>query len=597
MFSFRNVVSGIKDISLDLIRLSTEIKKVMKFILVLTILFELIKVLPPIIFKSIIDWMVEFNPSGPVSFKFIIVLVCGYFASLLVMTLIEVIGKSIIYNRISNVEYDLTLRSFKKLLSLDLEYHEKFNTGTSVNKILKGVYRVIELLFNVSEQMIPSIIQTLITLAILFYFNWIIGLSFLLFVPIFVLVLVYGSMKTQEIREQYHEVYEKFAGVVNQSMSNIRTVKDFNNESKELKKSEKILDKFLSLLRVRVKIGHRNMLHEDVIINSARFLTLGLSVWLMMDLSLTAGGLVLVMTLTEKAYLNLARLSRAFYRMQDATPSIARFKQLFKAPVHVIDKHDSVKEIKNGRIEFKNVSFKYGKNVYALKNISFNILPKTITAFVGRSGSGKSTLVKLLLRHFDVTAGMIKIDDCILRDYSLGNLRKSIAVVSQDVELFNETIKDNISYGVEKASDSDIIKAAKLAHAHEFIMKFPKGYNTLVGERGVKLSGGQKQRIAIARALLRKPRIMIFDEATSSLDSESEKFIHEAIFSLAGKVTLIIIAHRFSTIEHADNIILLENGKVKEIGTHKELLARKGIFAKLRKLQELGDMIPDRHKD
>ena len=192
-----------------------------------------------------------------------------------------------------------------------------------------------------------------------------------------------------------------------------------------------------------------------------------------------------------------------------------------------------------------------------------------------------------MLRHFDTTSGKIFIDNNNIKDYSLKNLRKDIAIVSQDVELFNESIYENIAYGVENAKKADIIKVAKLAHAHEFILQFEKGYDSIVGERGIKLSGGQKQRIAIARALLRKPKIMVFDEATSSLDAESEKYIHKSIFNLIGNITLIIIAHRFATIEHADKIILLENGNVAEIGTHKELMKKKGIFAKLRKLQEL----------
>jgi len=222
--------------------------------------------------------------------------------------------------------------------------------------------------------------------------------------------------------------------------------------------------------------------------------------------------------------------------------------------------------------------------------VSFEVPERSVAAFVGRSGAGKSTVMKLLLRHADVSGGKILIDGTPINEYSFENLRAGISIVSQDVELFNDTIAGNIAYGALNASKAEIVRASKLAHAHEFIVKFPQGYDTMVGERGVKLSGGQKQRIAIARALVTNPKILIFDEATSSLDSESERYIHKSIVNLSGKLTLLIIAHRFSTIEHADKIILLEDGKVAEVGSHKELMAKKGIFARLRKLQELGEV-------
>jgi ABC-type multidrug transport system fused ATPase/permease subunit len=222
-----------------------------------------------------------------------------------------------------------------------------------------------------------------------------------------------------------------------------------------------------------------------------------------------------------------------------------------------------------------------------LRDVSFTVRPKTTAALVGRSGSGKSTVVKLLLRQSDPKSGHVLVDETPVSGYSLKELRSKIAVVSQDVELFNESVAANIAYGAPKASRAAVIKAAKMAHAHDFIMALPKKYDTVIGERGVKLSGGQKQRLAIARALLRDPKVLILDEATSSLDAESEARIHDAITGLSGKITLIIIAHRFSTIERADHVILLERGRVAESGTHEELLRKEGIFAKLRRLQKL----------
>lgn len=556
----------------------------------MTLLFELVKVLPPVIFKWVIDAVVIFDPAKPFSLNVLEWLILGYFGSLIVMTVVEMVTKQVTYNRITRIEYDLTSRAMEKLLKLDLEYHVRQNTGTSINKVMGGVQRVKDLLYLICEQLVPSVLQSGITLAILFYAHWLIGISFVIFVPLFIIILLRGSVRTQPLREAYHKEHELLAGVVTQSVANIRTVKDFDAEGAELEQTRGVLARYVDLINRRTRQGLRSMLWEDIIINVARFVTLALSVWLLTRGQLTAGSLVLVMTLSEKAYLNLARLSRAYYRMQDSGPSIERLKRINEEPIVVKDNPQAPHKIVNGRVVFEGVSFRYGGSGDALKNVSFEVPERSVAAFVGRSGAGKSTVMKLLLRHADVSGGKILIDGTPINEYSFENLRAGISIVSQDVELFNDTIAGNIAYGALNASKAEIVRASKLAHAHEFIVKFPQGYDTMVGERGVKLSGGQKQRIAIARALVTNPKILIFDEATSSLDSESERYIHKSIVNLSGKLTLLIIAHRFSTIEHADKIILLEDGKVAEVGSHKELMAKKGIFARLRKLQELGEV-------
>jgi len=578
----------VKNLVRDFFRLTPEIGKLLKKIALFSFVFELVKLVPPLIFAYLIDALVSFE-SQQVSLELLAAMVGGYFAGLFTLTILDIVTRNAWNKQIVNVEIDLTLKAVKKLLYLDINYHENNDTGANISKVVRGAYKIFELIFRTGEQLIPSTFQSIFTVCFLFYISPIIGLSYLLVVPFFTYLLLHNAKKTDIYRKKYHAYYDRFAAVVAQSMSNIRTVQDFYNQEKELKKSHALLKKYDDNWQLRTKFGLRGLFLEDLTINLARFLTLALSVWLMVESHISAGELVLIMTLTERAYLNLARLGRVYYQMQDATPTIARFNAIQDRKIKVQDK-PSTSQVTKGSIAFNNVSFSYAKGEPALKNISFTLEPKSVTAFVGRSGSGKSTAIKLLLRHFDVTKGNITIDSIPLQDYSLKNLRQSIGVVSQDVELFNETIMNNIAYGRGNATLKEVKKASKMAHAHEFIMQFPQGYKTLIGERGVKLSGGQKQRLAIARALLRNPKILIFDEATSSLDSESEKFIHESIFNLIGQVTLIIIAHRFSTIEHADQIILLEQGKVKEIGTHKQLMQKKGIFAKLRKLQQLGEV-------
>ncbi|MDD9953276.1 MAG: ABC transporter ATP-binding protein [Candidatus Woesearchaeota archaeon] len=570
------------------LNLHPSVKQFFLSISFLSMIFELVKLVPPVVFKIILDHAVD--PAMATSFAIVFPLIAAYGGSLFLTTLIEVIFTKIAEKRMRNVERSITLGTVEKLLALDVDYHQEHMMGTSMSRVLRGSWKIVDLFYHVMLTLFPAIFQTTFTLIVLFILSWQLGLVFLIFVPIFLFFLVRGAVLTQETRKIYHKNYEKFSGLATQAVANVRTVKDFDNEAFEGKRTKTIYDKYLTALLERIRIGLKNRTFEDGVISVARVLTLILAVQLMLNGTITAGSLVLVVTLSEKAFLNLARVYRVYYQMQDIEQDVHRFNNIHDAPINVQDKPSSKKKITKGTIEFAHVSFRYEENeLDALRNVSFTIESRQTVAIVGRSGSGKSTMTKLLLRHFDPNDGTILVDGTSLSDYSFKNLRGSIAVVSQDVELFNDTIAANIAYGIT-ASKKEILRVAKLAHAHEFISKFASGYDTLVGERGVKLSGGQKQRLAIARALLRKPKILIFDEATSSLDAESEKYIHDSIEKLQGKVTLLIIAHRFATIARADRIILLEEGEVKEIGTHDQLLKKKGIFAKLRKLQELGDV-------
>ena len=279
------------------------------------------------------------------------------------------------------------------------------------------------------------------------------------------------------------------------------------------------------------------------------------------------------------------RLSKVYATLQQSLSATTRIFELLDTDENIVEKENALTlPIISGDITLNDVWFSYGKEE-VLKGINFSAKKGEIIAIVGPSGSGKTTLVNLIPRFYDPTKGTVKMDGTDLTDATLKSLRDQIGVVTQEMLLFNDTVKANITYGTHSPSMDNLIKAAKIANAHEFIMKMPKQYDTVVGERGFRISGGERQRLAIARAIFKNPPILVFDEATSQLDTESERYVQEAIDRLMEGRTVIVIAHRLSTIKHATKILVLENGKIADLGTHKELMEKGGLYKKLYDMQ------------
>ena len=564
-----------------------EIKQGVSKGLLISIVFELIKFIPLLIIKEVVDKLV----SGQSSTAQVVYFIGGIFLVYLVLIIIDYFAKKAEFRWMVEYETAVLRRAKHKLLELHLGFHESFSTGEQVSKIVKGAQKMSELTWFLFNEFLPTIVQLVLTVFLLFYEQWFLALIFALFLPLVLFITLRSHKQLQPYRRKHHQKYDLAVGELGESLMNISTVKDYVQEKEQYRKFNYILDDYISNANLRGDYQQAKLFWRDLLITLGRALTFGIAAWMVFKGTLSAGSLVLVYTLTERAFLSVFRIGRLYSYLEDAMESINRIAGLLRSEPQVKDLPgaESVRAL-NGEIEFVEVSFSYGQNLPVLKWIRLKIKPKQVVALVGRSGSGKSTIAKLLLRNYNLSDGKILVDGKNIQNYKIADYKKRIAVVSQNVEIFNRTVLENILFANPQATRQQALAAAKKAYAHDFIKEFPQGYNTLVGEKGIRLSGGQKQRLSIARALLLDPDIFIFDEATSSLDTESEQYIQKSIFSISKKKTTLIIAHRLSTIKHADLIVVMDHGRIVEQGTYQELLKKKGYFAKMIALQTVAEI-------
>ncbi len=564
--------------------------KKFKILFVFIVIYEIVALISPFILKNIIDRIMVFKEND---LSFLLFLIFLFFLSEEFVSLINYIKNRIIFKNWFEIETYLHAKAQKKLVNLSLSYHEKENTGNKIIKIQNGVDKIIELTGNLSWEVIPTIIQLIVTLSVLFIIDFRFGLSFILFIPIFLIIVYKSNVKIYPLRKKRFKDYEKASGKMGQAIININAVKSFVQEKRET-------EEYKNLREGIKKRGVREWftllkfwLVRDLIVNSGRVSVLLMAVYLVYNGIASLGTLVFVITLSEKSFFSLYRLSRFYDKVEEATIAVDRFTNMMDEDLNIKNPKNGIfpKDIL-GKINFKNVSFAYDYNKNkALKNVNLKISAGCTTALIGPSGGGKTTIARMIYRHYDPQKGGVFIDNINLKEYDLYGFRKFISIVPQEVEIFSMSVRENIAYAKPSASLMEIKAAAKIANAEEFINKLSEAYNTEVGERGIKLSGGQRQRIGIARAILANPKILIFDEATSNLDSYSERLIQGAMKKISKGRTVIIIAHRLSTIKKADKIIVLEDGQVAEEGSHYELSrAEGGLYAKLLKLQEMGDV-------
>ncbi len=474
----------------------------------------------------------------------------------------------------------IALETFKHIHNLSLRYHITRKTGGLSRIVERGVKGVDWLLRFVLFSIGPLMIQLLMICTVL----WIV-LGFWYFATILIAISLYVvfTFKVTEWRVQIRREMNKQDTDANQkaidSLLNYETVKYFGAEEREAQRYDSSMEKFeVASLKTIYSLAALN-LGQSVIIMTGTVIVMLMAAIGVMNGELSVGDFVLVNSYMIQVAMPLNWLGTVYREIRQALIDMGEMFDLLDVPHEVSDSPDAKPlEINGGKIEFKNVSFSYYANRPILKEFNLTINPGETVAIVGPSGSGKSTIGRLLFRFYDVTEGALTIDNQDIRDVTQSSLHKQIGIVPQDTVLFNETIFYNIAYGLPDPSPRQVEEAAKSARLHEFIAELPEGYDTQVGERGLKLSGGEKQRVGIARTLLKNPPIVLLDEATSSLDTETEKEIQDSFNEISIGRTVIAIAHRLSTIVHSDKIIVLEQGEIVEQGTHEELLEVHGKY-------------------
>lgn len=498
-------------------------------------------------------------------------------------------------NYIGSIWYNKTRTNlissvFNHVTTLSLSFFEKNPAGKIKERADRGTEELLDTAEGLYYEILPQIIYILVAIYFLLRVNVVFGMIIIIGVPVFVSISLVFMKKLNKYQDNYRTSEETSSSIVIETFVNIKTVKSFVTEIKHARDLKKQLDISQENSIKRSYTWVVMNLCRYTVVNTAQIFILGFGVYWVLNGKISLGGFSLAWAYTNRSFSPLWYLTRVVDRMQKNLRSVKRTFEILDTLPEITDTAKAKKlKVTKGEIAINDLSFGYdGADNIILKNLCFTIPNNKSIAFVGKSGVGKSTIIKLLLRFYDPNSGDISIDGQNIKSITQKSLRENIGVVMQDSSLFNDTALNNISYGNMGVKKEDVVRAAKMANAHEFIMKLPQGYDTIVGERGVKLSGGEQQRINIARAILKNPPILILDEATSSLDSESEKLIQDALCKLIKGRTTIIIAHRLSTVMRADLIVVLDKGKISEMDTHNQLLKKEGIYSKLFKIQSGG---------
>ena len=481
---------------------------------------------------------------------------------------------------------DIQKRMFSHLTYADLSFFQSRSSGELIAHFINDVEKMRGTVAGVITAIGRDSLTLIFLIGVMFYQDWLLTLASFFAFPTAILPLVKIGKKIRKVSANTQEEIGQFTVILNEVFRDIRHVKSYCMEKYEQTRTNLLIDKIFKLVFKAARTKAAAYPIMETLGGTAIVIVICYGGWQVIEGERTTGTFFSFVTALLLAYDPVKKLVNLNAQLQEGLAASERIFGVLDIKPKIVDRSDAIqlKEV-TGEILIENLYFSYNGTPPILSNLSMQIPAGQTIALVGHSGSGKSTLLNLITRFFAPASGLILLDNIDIQTVTLSSLRQNFAIVSQDVSLFNETIKANICYGNPEASDEKIVEAAKNAAAHEFITQLPNGYETEVGENGVKLSGGQRQRIVIARAMLKDAPILLLDEATSALDSESEKSIQVALQKLMHNRTTIVIAHRLSTIQSADMIYVLDEGKVAEFGKHAELLKRNGAYANLYKIQ------------
>lgn len=579
----------------------SSVKRYMKFVkpyrwqIVGTILIGLMKfglpLLIPLLLKYIVDDILLTDGRSATEKTNELLLIMGsIFAVFLVLRPpIEYYRQYFAQWTASKILYDLRDKLFDHIQRLSLRFYSNNRAGEIISRVIHDVEQTKNFVITGLMNFWLDLATILVVIIIMFQVDFTLTLVSIMLFPLYGFSIKYFYSRLRELTRVRSQALAEVQGHLHERVQGMPVIQSMAIEDYEQEQFQKQNSNFLTKALVHTSWNAKTFAVVNTITDIAPLLVIGYAGYQVINGGLTVGEMVMFVAYIDRLYNPLRRLINSSTTLTQSLASMDRVFEFADEKYDITNKTDAKEsQTARGDVRFENVSFRYEeKENYVLKNINLQVDEGETIALVGMSGGGKSTLVSLLPRFYDVTEGSIKLDGVDIRDVTVQSLRKQIGIVLQDNILFSDSVRENIALGKPDATMEEIIEAAKAANAHEFITNLPEGYETKVGERGVKLSGGQKQRVAIARVFLKNPPILVMDEATSALDLESEHLIQESLERLAANRTTFVVAHRLSTITHASRIVLLEHGEIVEIGSHEELMKKQGNYYHLFNIQEI----------